>query len=97
MGSTGRCIGLLERFEDNLLFSPWDPDSSVGHRKGDRGGSLSENRIPEPLYVRIQRHLHLNITRIGELAGVRQQVLEDLLEPLWISRNRGWNLRVDLE
>src|SRR5229473_1324872 len=38
-------IGLLERFEDDLLFLEWDTDAGVGHRNRDDRACLIERLV----------------------------------------------------
>src|SRR5690606_547210 len=91
-----RRVGLLERLEDEPLLLGLDPDAGVADGEGDDRGRAYERLALERLRVALERDLEAHAARLGELEGVREQVLEDLLEALRVRRDRGRHLRRDL-
>src|SRR5262249_6258751 len=75
-------VGLLKRFENDLLLVGRNADAGVGHFEGDGERSVVEGSAigaPAPFgHADAQRHAPLR----RELEGIGQQVLEHLQEPL---------------
>src|SRR5688572_3209193 len=97
--ATRGTVGLLERLEDELLLVARDADSGVGHleRQDHRRGVQGAAREAAVLICLAHRQPHAAL--VGELEGVRQQVLEHLLQPLAvrIQRRRDIGAHVDVE
>src|SRR5580693_3788878 len=80
--AAGRAVRLLERLEDDLLLVGLDADARVAD--GERDGAPGAR---EALVLRAPAGVDgLDLERhppaLGELEGVGEQVLDDLLEPL---------------
>src|SRR6185312_16127439 len=77
-----RTVRLLERLEDDLLFVRRNADAGVRDRnRNDRARLVERLAIRAPAFGDLrdaQRHAAL----FGELERVRQQVADDLLQPL---------------
>src|SRR6266436_3708730 len=89
-------IRLLEGLEDNALFFRGDPNSGVRHLEGDDGSGTTEdgmNRIPPR---RRPNHRQFHAAVLCELEGIRQQVLEHLLESLGIRYQAAGKILVHL-
>jgi len=82
----GGAVGLAESFEDAFLLIRGDTNAGIAHGKG--------NALP-----RRAGHRQADLALFSELDGVGQQVLEDLLQALAISKQQGWRalLHVHLE
>ena len=96
--AAGAGIGLLERFEDELLFFGRDADSGIADRNGHR--ALSERAAPDdpsdhPSRDAADRHRDMTLRR--EFEGIRQQVLQDLLQPFRVGRERRRQRRIDID
>ena len=89
-------VGLLERFEDDPLLVGGDADPAVGHGKRHDRRRLAEHRVIRGPAGRRRRHLEPHEPVRRELEGVRQQVLEDLLQPLRIGEQAPAEARIDL-
>ena len=86
--AAGRPVRLLERLEDDLLLFGRDADAGVANAEGEHRLGMVEPlvlRAPPPAHRRdLQRHT----PALGELEGVGQQVLENLLEALGVGVDR---------
>src|SRR6266545_3101343 len=92
-----RAVGLLERLEDDLLLVGGDPDSRVANRDREDAACLVEDLVivtPPALGAR-DRQDHL--PALGELEGVREHVLDDLLKALRVSRQGVRQSRIQLD
>ena len=79
-------VGLLERLEDELLLLRRDADAGVRHREGnDHAGARRSTGWSgdQPLRHVPTRTSHVALR--GELEGVRQQVLQNLLQALGVA------------
>src|SRR3989442_14109421 len=90
-------VSLLEGFEDQSLFFRRDANACVRHF--DRHGSWHEPKdgVLSGPPARDVLHPHLDLALRRELERIRQQVLEDLLKPLGIARERPRERVVDLD
>src|ERR1019366_8137181 len=68
-------VGLAEGLEDRLVLLRRDPDPGVAHGELDAVADAANRER--------------DLAGLGELEGVREQVLQDLLEPLPIGLDRG--------
>ena len=82
--AAGAGVGLLERLEDDLLLLQRNADAGVGHFEGDDGRRLVEHRMIRAPAADRGRHVQPHAAVLGELEGVRQQVLEHLLQALGV-------------
>ena len=82
----GAGVGLLEGFEDEPLLLRRDADAGVLDGEGDDLLGLAEHRMIGAPALRGQADAHLDVAVGGELDGVGQQVLEDLLQALRVAR-----------
>src|SRR6185503_426865 len=96
---TRRAIRLLECFEDQLLLVLRDPDAGVAHDEGDHLLRAVELARGEPPPLVGPTHREPDRALLRELEGVRQQVLEHLLQPLAVGVNGSRRIRrhLDLE
>src|SRR5262249_15250082 len=77
--AAGRPVGLLEGLEDNPLFFERNADAGVADRKGDHLVCFPE-RLSRVIAATFgQADVEQDAPFVGELEGVREEVLEDLL------------------
>ena len=91
--AAGGAVGLLERFEDQLLLVFGNPDAGIDDRKGKDILRLAQNFTLE-LHGFV-RHLDLqdDLPLLGKLKGVGEKVLEHLLQTLLVGFERFGKLR----
>jgi hypothetical protein len=89
-------IGLLERLEDDLLLLGRDADAGVADREAHHRPGLAEHRMVGAPAAVGGRDLEPHATRVGELEGVGEQVLEHLQQPLRVGGDRASEPRVEL-
>ena len=94
--AAGRGVGLLERLEDDLLLLQQDADAGIGDFEGDHGRRLVEHRMLGAPAAERGRDVEPHAAVLGELEGVRQQVLEHLLQALGIGDDAAPEMRIDL-
>src|SRR5207245_129762 len=78
--AAGRTISLLEGLEDDPLFLLRDADAGICDREGDHAGCAVEHLIVEAPALAHLLHAQNHLALFGELEGVREQILEHLLE-----------------
>ena len=81
----GAGVGLLEGLEDEPLLLRRDADAGVLDGEGDDLLGLAEHRVIGAPALRGEIDAHFDVAVRGELDGVGQQVLEDLLEALRVA------------
>src|SRR5205823_5653907 len=91
----GGAVRLLEGLEDELLFVLGDADSGVDHREPDHLGRAIQRVLFEFVIRGRTADSKLHATALGELEGVRQEILDDLLQTLWVGVDVGWSRFVD--
>ena len=94
--AAGAGVGLLERLEDDLLLLGRDADAGVGDlERDDRAapgaGSGGPRSSPLATAATLQPHAAL----LGELEGVREQVLEHLLQALRVGDDAAAEVGID--
>src|SRR5205085_2336814 len=89
-------ISLLERFEDDALFLRRNADTGIGHLEHDDAGGAVQHRVVRAPAARSLINAELDPAMLGELEGVRQQVLEHLLQPLRVSVDAAVELGIEL-
>ena len=89
-------ISLLERFEDDALFLRRNADTGIGHLEHDHAGGAVQHRVVRAPAARRLIDAELDPAMLGELEGVRQQVLEHLLQPLRVSVDAAVELGIEL-
>ena len=95
--AAGAGVGLLERFEDQLLLLLGNADAGVGHFERDhRGGVIEQWMFRAPAAER-RRHGHAHAALGGELERVGQQVLQHLLQAFGIRHHAAAEIAVDLD
>src|SRR5206468_6584661 len=77
---TRRTVGLLERLEDQALFVLGDSNSSVRNSERNDLGRRFQIRILESSALVRFANRELDVSLIGELEGIRQEILEHLLQ-----------------
>src|SRR5207248_6660145 len=85
--AAGRAVGLQEGLEDRMLLVEGDPDARVDDaERDDLGGPIEGIVRRAPTRA---RHFgdELDLTLLGELERVAEQVVEDLLQALRVGRN----------
>jgi hypothetical protein len=93
----GRPVRLLERLEDRAELVVRNADAGVGDGEGDHAlGRPKRLRVESRLFGRGPERQD-DAAGVGELERVREQVLEDLLEPLVVGDDRHRKLGVDLD
>src|SRR5579885_2162124 len=85
--AAGGAIRLLERFEDDLVFVLRDADAGIGDRKRDYRFHPVQNGMAGAPAGGGALDLQAHRTMFGELERVREQVLENLLEPLRVGND----------
>ena len=95
--AAGPGIGLLERLEDEPLL--FQGNANAGIRDGDRhrAGRKTKNRMLDRPSAGDLLHPHLHVALRRELERVGEQVLQNLLQPLGVARERAWQRVVDLD
>jgi len=88
-------IGLLERFEDDALFFRGNADSGVADRELDHRLRLTEHRMIAAPATRRHADVQSHAAVIGEFKRVRQQILQDLHQPLVVRSNGTTEVRVE--
>ncbi len=83
-----RPVRLLERLEDHAQLVRGDPDARVHDREPDHVGGVREGLAGELATRRRLGDPEDDSARLGELERVREQVLQDLLEPLLVGVDR---------
>ena len=81
----GAGVGLLEGLEDEPLLLRRDADAGVLDGEGHDLLGLAEHRVVGAPALRGEIDAHVDVAVGGELDGVGQQVLEDLLQPLRVA------------
>ena len=99
--SARRRIGLLESLEDDLLLLGRNADAGVCDFEGNDASRRAEHGVPGRPAFAGRKDLEVHPAALGELEGVRQQVLEHLLQPLGVGEDAaaetGINLQVESE
>ena len=87
--AAGPRVGLLERLEDDLQLVRGDADAGVADGKSHDAAGAAEHGVVDRPAVRGQLDPHVDATGLGELAGVRKQVSQHLLESPGVGGDRG--------
>src|SRR5262245_16270403 len=85
--SAGAGIRLLEGLEGVPLFFERNADSGIGHFQRDYRRRLIENRVLLTPASDRSRSVEAYAAVFGELEGVRQEVLEHLLQALGVGHD----------
>src|SRR5262249_6472528 len=99
--AAGAAVRLLERLEDDLLLVRRDADAGVAHGDRERRARAAQHLVVRiPAAVR-ELDLERDAAALGELEGVGEQVLDDLLQALRVRadgvRQAARELEVELE
>ena len=78
-------VGLLKRLEDEPLLLRRDADAGVLDREGEDLRRVPEHGMIEAPATRRKTDADIDVAGAGELHGVGQQVLQDLLQPLRVA------------
>src|SRR5438046_57732 len=81
---TRRAVGLLERLEDQPQLVLGYADSRIGDGEPKDGLLVAERLLLEPRGLRRDGDAECDAAAFRELARVRDQVLQDLLEALLV-------------
>ena len=95
--AAGAGVGLLERLEDQPLLLGRDADAGVGDLDRDRALHEPQNRMIRRPSGDHRLHPHRHLALRGELEGVRQQVLQNLLQALGVAGERARQRVVDVD
>ena len=85
--ASGGAVSLRERLEDRRLQLLLDPDAGIADGQRDDRAGLAEALVAglqPPSWRELQRHLAV----VGELEGVREQVVEDLAQAVSVGDDR---------
>src|SRR5439155_23432230 len=82
--AAGRAVGLLEGLEDQPELVVGDADSGVDHREGHHSLGFAQRAVEEADARRRGVYPQRDVAVLGELDRVREQVPQDLLEPLLV-------------
>ena len=93
--AAGAGVGLLERLEDDALLLGRDADARIRHLEGD-DAALAQHRVAGGPAAGRRRDGEPHAAVRGELEGVREQVLQHLLQPLGVGDEAASQPRVDL-
>jgi hypothetical protein len=93
----GRAVGLLERLEDDLLLVGRDADAGVRDRERDHLARVLQLGVVERPAAVGRRDRERDAAVVRELERVRQQVLDDLLQPLDVGDQRLRQRLLDLD
>src|SRR5439155_25816706 len=92
----GAGIGLLEGLEDDLLLLEGNADAGVADLESDHRWRLPQDRVIRVPSSRSVRYAQSDAAALGELEGIGEEVLEDLLQAFCI-RNHAVELRIELD
>src|SRR5579862_1775128 len=92
-----RGVRLLERFEDDLLFLGRDADAGIADFERDDSRRLAEHRVLRAPAAHRRSDVKSNAALRGKFERVRQQVLENLLQPLGVGRDGAPEVRIDMD
>ena len=95
--ATRRAVRLLESFKNDLLLVARDPDACINDRERQHAIRLIQHGMLAVPAGQDFFNLQPDRAATGEFDGVRQQVLEHLLEPHGIRLNRGRQSRDALD
>ena len=95
--SAGAGVGLLEGLEDQLLLFNGNADAGVGDLEGDDGRRMAQDRMFGAPAAEGGRDAEANPAFGGELEGVRQQVLQHLLQALRVGDDAASEVGVDVD
>ena len=73
---------MLERFENELLFLRRDANAGIGDRERDDGARVIEHFLARTPAFSNRRDAQHDIPFLGKFERVREQVADDLLQPL---------------
>ena len=93
----GAGVGLLERLEDQPLLLRRHADAGVFDGERDDLLGIAEHGVIRAPAVRGQGDADVDMALSGELDGVGEQVLEDLLQPLRVAVHRTWQVGREVE
>src|SRR5260221_441814 len=91
-----RAVSLLKRLENHLLLVLRDSDAGINDREGDYLVCIVQLRVPGRPSGQGDGHTKRHLAPLGKLESVRQQVLQNLLETLFVGVNNGRQRRVSL-
>ena len=95
--SAGRGVGLLECFEDDLLFLGRDADTGVADFEGHDRRCLAEHWVVRAPATHRGGDIKTNRPLSGEFERIGQQVLEDLLQALRVGRDGAPEIGIDMD
>ena len=95
--AAGAGIGLLEGLEDDLLLLRRNADAGVGHFEGHHRRRLAQHRVSALQPPSAAATLSLYAALGGEFEGVRQQVLEHLLQALGVGDDAASEIGIDMD
>ena len=95
--AAGGPVRLLEGLEDDLLLVLGDADAGVLDVEADHRAGREQRRGLEEGAVLHHLDPHRDASLLGELEGVGEEVLQDLLQALRVGANVRGDLRLDLD
>src|SRR5437868_5462442 len=94
--AAGRSIGLLEGFKDDLLLLERNTDTGIRHFERHHLASFVERLAVGIPAAGRRMHIEPDAALFGEFKGIRQEILEYLLQALGIGRDGAAEMRIDL-
>ena len=95
--AAGRGIGLLEGLEDDLLLLQRNADAGVGHFERHHRRRLAQHRVSGAPTAERSGDIEPYAALSGEFEGVRQQVLEHLLQTLGVGDDAASEIGIDMD
>ncbi len=93
----GAGVGLLKRFENQFLLLLGNANAGIGHLEGNNGRRMVEDGMFGAPAARRRRHAEANPALRGEFERVRQQILQDLLQPFRIGEDAAPQIGVEFD
>src|SRR5579859_5270548 len=94
--ATGRGVGLLECLEDDLLLLRRNADAGIGDFECDHRRRLAEHRMIAAPAAQCGADIEPDAALRGELEGVRQEVLQDLLQAFGVGEDAASEIRIEM-
>ena len=91
-----RSVGLLERLEDDAMLVGSDSDTGIFHRERDDRLGIAEDLVVRTPSRFSRRHVDRYAASFSELERIRQQILQNLLQPSLVGIHTVRQCRIDI-